>query len=253
MPSYVAVTCTVPQRKIWIQATLMAIGFHIYTVFGPSWANLYISIFVGFLISLIGLNGIVSCSQDQYSQWLIQHFKRLREHQYWAAGQDEDNHYNIGQAIEVCKEMELQSLLSYPHEHSKRCARGCLLRHSDVFIIFGDHRAEPLAPRYARNVLEGKDIEFAGGLDEKAEDTDTDLYTGINTPRTDVEGKRDGDEDGGLLKDQKGDDSLDKSNEAREAAGGGTASEPEAQETSDSSLPKVKGPHPQKKNVKRKW
>ncbi|KAK0103100.1 hypothetical protein ONS96_005709 [Cadophora gregata f. sp. sojae] len=230
MPSYVAVTCTVPQRKIWIQATLMAIGFHIYTVFGPSWANLYISIFVGFLISLIGLNGI-----------------------YWAAGQDEDNHYNIGQAIEVCKEMELQSLLSYPHEHSKRCARGCLLRHSDVFIIFGDHRAAPLAPRYARNVLEGKDIEFAGGLDEKAEDTDTDLYTGINTPRTDVEGKRDGDEDGGLLKDQKGDDSLDKSNEAREAAGGGTASEPEAQETSDSSLPKVKGPHPQKKNVKRKW
>ncbi|PVH77048.1 hypothetical protein DL98DRAFT_535085 [Cadophora sp. DSE1049] len=173
------------------------------------------SILIGILINVIGLHGAMKCRENLYSQWLIQHFKRLREHQYWTAGQNEDHMYNIGQAIEVCEEMELQSLLSYPHEHTKHCTKGCMLRNSDIFIIFGKQRAGPLPPRFARNKIAGKDIEFTNGAEEQADETDTDLDTGINTPKTDDEGKKDA--EGGTSETKMVEDFLSKSDGPREA------------------------------------
>ncbi|KAH7383545.1 hypothetical protein BKA64DRAFT_646727 [Cadophora sp. MPI-SDFR-AT-0126] len=238
----IPVTCTVPQHKIWQRAIGMSIGAHLYRLLGPPWANTYMSISVGFLISLIGLNGIIKCSHDLYGQWLIQHLKRLREHQYWIAGLHEDNMYNIGQSVEGR-------------------AKDCMMKHSDIFIIFGNHRADPLPPRYTRNIVTGKNVECVNGAEEQAEDTDTDLNTGINTPRTDDhEGKKDG--DSGSPKTQTEDDGNEKPIVHGETTSGREAGrdqenqiESQNQETMKiTSSPKVKGPATQKKKKeKKKW
>lgn len=193
---------------------MMGVVSHFYRLIGPSFANLYLSILIAILISVIGLHNAMRLREKSYSEWLIQHFRQLRKHQQRTADQHEDNTYVVSQVIKICEEMELQSLLSYPHEHSKHCTKDCMLRHTDIFIIFGNQRSAPSPPSLSRSTMIGKDLGYASGAEARADDTNIDLATGISTSKTGDE--RGGDADSGPPKIKIDDDALDSSEMCRE-------------------------------------
>ncbi|KAL2067519.1 hypothetical protein VTL71DRAFT_1944 [Oculimacula yallundae] len=81
---------------------------------------------------------------------------------------------DIANAKLISKKWELESSLSYPHEHTKERAKSCKLRYGNIFVVFREHRASPFPPRSARKVKKerpGKDID---------ETSDDEQKTGMN-------------------------------------------------------------------------
>lgn len=134
----IVVTNFLPPYQIWRQAVMMGVASHLYRLIGPKLANLYVSILNAIILSIVGLHNAMKLREKLYSERLTQQFKQLREHQQWTADQHGDNTYIVSQAVKICEAMEFQSLLSYPHEHTKHCTKDCMLRHADMFIIFGN-------------------------------------------------------------------------------------------------------------------
>ncbi|KAL5313628.1 hypothetical protein ACEPPN_018049 [Leptodophora sp. 'Broadleaf-Isolate-01'] len=111
---------------------------------------------------------------EQFNNWLIQHFQRLREHQYKMTEKYEDAKNDIAEVVWVCKAMELESLLSYPHEHTTSCAKNCPLRHCDIFIVFGEDRTGFVPPRFKANRQAGKEIDSSSVAEYTGPYTETD-------------------------------------------------------------------------------
>ncbi|KAH7330449.1 hypothetical protein BKA65DRAFT_565829 [Rhexocercosporidium sp. MPI-PUGE-AT-0058] len=185
MPSPIpqqSVLSILPMHKLWRPAIIMSIGSHVYAQLGPSWGNLYISILVCILINIIGLGAAMQLRDHEFDKWLIQHFKRLREHQYRETERCEEAKEDMAEVVRVCKEFELESLLSYPHEHTTDCERNCMLRYCDIFVVFGENRATLIPPRFARNKLASEKINIPSLAEETSDGIETDA-TGLENER----------------------------------------------------------------------
>ncbi|KAG4437961.1 hypothetical protein IFR05_006542 [Cadophora sp. M221] len=137
----------------------MSIGSHLYRELGPTWGNLYISVFICILINIVGNGTLMKWRDMEFNKWLIQHFQRLREHQYMMTEKYKEAKNDIAEVVWVCKAMELESLLSYPHEHTASCEKNCPLRYGDIFVVFGEERTGRFPPRSKANSQAGEELD----------------------------------------------------------------------------------------------
>lgn len=114
----------------------------------------HLGFFMMFLLNQTFIWWMVQVSDQMYQKWMFSHFSDIEEFQTMVMSESKDNRKRIEECVKVCEDLGLYSLL---HNHSRACKKGCAIRVSNMFLLFGVGRDTELPKGYkARGAREVK-------------------------------------------------------------------------------------------------